>query len=292
VNRYVTGNLQGRVEGFPRYPYTEAIYLRCIIQRISASTIVVPKGVYIYDNENQVVVNEEWDGRSSASDLQYGEGWTHSRIPIINSIGRETYVENDDEEEDEEKIAIRNASREPVIPQLRSLEKDRENTWSFRITPRADELSVKAVDDPTVPKKEEEEDNNSSNVDNSNSVVKNRKYTQSIGIARHNIWNGAVTAARNKQYYSIYVGYGIRTLQQPYAPQKPPPFQQEYRVPVSQLRVDDKGTTADNIILEQADNIVEPPKRKVINDDGDEIEEDDVIIDEEEDDENADEEEI
>lgn len=47
----MTGRLNATIESSPSFKGTEAQYLRCQIARISAATVVSPKGYYMIDGE-------------------------------------------------------------------------------------------------------------------------------------------------------------------------------------------------------------------------------------------------
>ena len=66
MKRFLTGDLDASVMGFPRFPWGERVYLRAQIARISADAVLCPAGQFNVegeeDEEQTVAENEEWGG--------------------------------------------------------------------------------------------------------------------------------------------------------------------------------------------------------------------------------------
>jgi len=76
TRRFLTGDLNAPVLGFPRFSWGEAAYLRTQIARIAAATVVSPKGQYVQaaDSDFVAVENEDYEALLP-SQLQDLENW-------------------------------------------------------------------------------------------------------------------------------------------------------------------------------------------------------------------------
>ena len=88
MRRFFTGDLNAKgvihfqsynwfsciVYGFPRFHGTEKDYLRAQIARITASTLISPRGAYTTGDDEAVVPDEEFRG-IAAEEMINGEGW-------------------------------------------------------------------------------------------------------------------------------------------------------------------------------------------------------------------------
>ena len=52
IKRMLTGELDAEVEAYPFFEAKEAYLIRAQIARITASTVIVPKGAYTEENSN------------------------------------------------------------------------------------------------------------------------------------------------------------------------------------------------------------------------------------------------
>jgi len=226
VRVFLTGDLNAPVQGFPRFPWKEAAYLRAQIARISHSNVIIPVGVYNIDAEDPEAVpepNEEYKPRNLLL-MDSPKSWVHARQNILK-IGRVTPIVKEEEEEDEEEMseekkaekAAAEAAKEKVLPRLRSIAQDESSLgdcWSFRIAPNPlDSTGVVAVTSC--------------------------------------LWPGATTVYRGASAAFVYVGWGHKLLDAPYRPPNPPAFQSEYQSPF-ELKLAEVDP-----LLEQTDN--QPP---------------------------------
>lgn len=231
IHQLLSGNLNSDVSGFPRFPYKEAMYLRCIIARISHNTHICPKSAYIYEPDNEepnVIINDEFNG-ISASDLANTSNWTHYRPAIRNDGRTSVYTDNHDSDQ-----SISNIN-ESMIPQLRSINHDGTNHWSIRITPCLDQPSIKSIPDPTIHTVPSDDD----------STPIKHIDTYSVAVARSTVWPGASTVVYNKQYYNVYHGNGLKQSGRPYRSLSP--HQQQVEI-------------SSSTVVETSDVLVEPAK--------------------------------
>lgn len=209
MRRYLTGNLDATVMGFPRFPWKEAALLRAQIARISHSTTIAPKGVMTVDEEaepeEQVPAeNEEYTGLNPYKGND-PTNWTYLRPGLLKQ-GRCTpfVAEGEEEEEDEEELdeaalaakAAKETEKEKSFPPLVTLNKERgvdDGSWKLSLSP--------SVQDPNC-----------------------------IACAESLQWPGAVAVASGKRVVRFYSGWGLDTLTDAYSPPRYPEFQPEYNI--------------------------------------------------------------
>lgn len=102
TRRFLTGDLKQPVLGFPRFPWGEASYVRAQIARISASTLISPRGFYALDDEveEETLVEEEEFKGVHPLDLLQGENWSHHRAFLLRQ-GRTLPFEEEPKEDEE-----------------------------------------------------------------------------------------------------------------------------------------------------------------------------------------------
>lgn len=249
MRRYFTGDLNAKVYGFPRFPWTEKEYLRAQIARIAAATLIAPRGAYNIGDDEAVAVDEEFQG-TSVEELITPDGWTHYRPHLLKQGRVEPWVAPEKDEDDEGDEPEPQEEPEEALPPLGAVSADEvpkvPAVWSFR----------------------------SSGQDE-----------HAVASAQSNIWPGAVAVAKAGKAESacLYIGYGQRFLPALFSPPPPPPIQSEY---ISKFNPDEDESDP---IKEQADPLppadfddkqVEDAEKKE-GDEGDE--EDDADLEEEED---------
>jgi radial spoke head protein 4A len=135
IRKYFTGNLDAKVfwhnkvSSYPAFNGNEAQYLRCQIARISAATVISPKGYYMTDPEAEepeegagnmpIIINPEYEGLSNDQLLNVAN-WVH-HTPYILPQGRVTWEApkvikektEEEKEEDEEEEAEEETAPEP-----------------------------------------------------------------------------------------------------------------------------------------------------------------------------------
>jgi len=273
IRRFLTGCLDAPVLGFPRFQWRESSLLRAQIARITSSTALAPKGMYLADEDDPSIVleNEEFRG-VRASTLLNGENWVHYRAKILREGRVEPYVnENAPEEEDEvdeedldpverEKRAMEKKKKEKVVPVLSPAAADRmvlgqrdadaragkvtrRAVWKFALSYHAD-LGTKPKPPPKNEEEEEEEEADSSE-------------SQVVASAHSLLWPGAISIVQNKQHAHVYVGYGLKVLdasgKKPYRPTGPPQPMREWKA---------APDAQPDLLVEQVDALPPPPEQR------------------------------
>jgi len=241
MRRFFTGDLNAKVYGFPRFPGAEKDYLRAQIARISASTLISPRGAFTAGDDDAVVADEEFRG-ITAEELIAPDGWIHSRAGLLKQGRVEPWVAPEKEEGDEGDDAEPQEEPEEAVAPLAPVSSDEAQkipaVWSFR---------------------------------------NNGRDEHAIVSAHSNIWPGAVAVAKSGKTDAacLYIGYGQRYLSALYSPPPPPAIQSEF---VSKFNAEEDETDP---IKEQVDPLppaefdekqVEPDEKKE-DDEGDEPEE-------------------
>lgn len=235
IRKLLTGQFDHPMNTYPPFNGTEAHYLRALIARIAAATVLSPTGYYKFDDEEEaadgevrsVVLNTEfeWPAQESLTAL---DAWCH-HVPYILPQGRTVWVnplakdENDDgagkdDEEGEEEAAIEPETGPSVLsPASEDADLGGDVTaWTIRL---ASPLS------PT-------------------------RY--SPVFLRSNRWPGAYTVGYNDKFANVYVGWGVKDLTRPYLPPALGEVQFEYGT--------EQGPGKPDHVTEQADPSVDDEK--------------------------------
>lgn len=185
IRRFFSGDLEAEVGGHPPFPGKEKEYLRAVIARITADTVISPAGVFTADEEDEsgttIIPNPDEEFEVGA--LNEAGGWTHHMLPI-NKLGRTT--PNPAKLDDEgEPIEDPDAPEPPEV--LKSIEEE-EGAWSLRQLP-ASGMAEGAE--------------------------------SGLVAVRNLAWPGAVTVGFGKRFANVYVGYGTPYSATVFAPAVP-----------------------------------------------------------------------
>lgn len=201
TRRFLTGDLNAPVLGFPRFSWGEAAYLRTQIARIAASTVVSPRGQYAQSADSDFVATDNEDYEAlTPSQLEDLDNWAHHRAHLLRQ-GRVSPWEAPEKDEDEEEADKAEEPEEPEEPVkiLSSLVED--------------EGVAKDVPAWTV------------RVSHHGGIASRHSAVSVLSVT----WPGAVTVAKGKHTVNVYVGWGQKYLGgQTYTPPPPPPVQSEY----------------------------------------------------------------
>lgn len=200
MRHFFTGDLNAKVYGFPRFtplsgtPWTEKDFLRAQIARITASTLVGPKGLYVVGEDDSVSLDEEFRGVPFA-ELLRPEGWTHYRPHLLKQGRVEPFIPPEKDEADEGDEPAEPAEVvEEALPPLGVLSTDSSptlpNVWSFRQS--------------------------------------GGPAAHQVASTFSNIWPGAVAVAKKSENACLYIGFGQRYLSNRFSAPPPAPFQTEY----------------------------------------------------------------
>lgn len=199
THKFLTGDLNVDVSGYPPFPGKEAHYVRALIAQISSDTKVAPRNFFEKDEETAEIIPKfeaEEDGPDpltpeEATDLS---AWSHFEMHI-NTMGRMTaapQVENN-EGEMETDMRYEEAENSEVRATLGGLQEEDE-LWKVLTYPFS----------------------NSGN--DSMSIVKSLRWPGGVAIA----------PVGKLKFTNCYVGYGIPSLAVRYTPPPLPSLQGEY----------------------------------------------------------------
>ena len=185
VKYILTGNLQAAVETFPLFPGTEAHLLRCQIARISASTVLAPRGFFTLD-EDAVVKTEEFKYPLSSNVLT-PDDWVYARDYILAN-GKTTYPPIPEDEEDpiarETRVKLKREMRSDPVPKpLGSISKN-SRKWTIR--------------------------------QYGDCVVSAGPTSHGIAVVRSKEWPGAMNFFEGSRFLHFYCGYGLKATSSKY----------------------------------------------------------------------------
>ncbi|CAE7367766.1 dyrk2 [Symbiodinium necroappetens] len=205
IKRLVTGNAGSKVITHPAFEGAEEVYLRAQIARITADTVICMKG-YLKKEEEEgspIEQNEEFICPPAAELLKM-EAWTHMQPHILRN-GRTTHKEIPEGDTPEElELAAKMKEEQEADPEKEVLRGLHADGLQWTIKQAGDATVYRASADPAAPLR-------------SSAVT----YVRSLS------WPGAVTAVRNGQFVSIYVGYGLAASSPNFFPPAPPDVQEE-----------------------------------------------------------------
>jgi len=205
IKRLVTGNAGSKVITHPAFEGAEEVYLRAQIARITADTVICMNG-YLKKEEEEgspIEQNEEFICPPAAELLKM-EAWTHMQPHILRN-GRTTHKEIPEGDTPEElELAAKMKEEQEADPEKEVLRGLHADGLQWTIKQAGDATVYRASADPAAPLR-------------SSAVT----YVRSLS------WPGAVTAVRNGQFVSIYVGYGLAASSPNFFPPAPPDVQEE-----------------------------------------------------------------
>jgi hypothetical protein len=77
IKHIFTGNLNASIDSNPPFPGKERHFLRAQIARITHGTVIIPKGVYEFDTEENKEKFAEEYVVPSTDELKTVENWSH-----------------------------------------------------------------------------------------------------------------------------------------------------------------------------------------------------------------------
>ncbi|KAG5178667.1 putative flagellar radial spoke protein 4 [Tribonema minus] len=197
IRRYLTGDLDAAVPGYPPFPGTERNFLRAQIARITAGTAVSPSGFFEADADadpgeikaaEEEAINEAFP--KPASDLASADAWVHHELEL-NKLGRNRPLP--EPEEGAEPPSGPEEDPPEEVPPLRSLAEDEEGAWGFRTSPAGAGATA-----------------------------------NSAAVAKSLLWPGAYAIAAGRRATCVYVGHAVKHAAAPYEPPAAPPLRPEW----------------------------------------------------------------
>ncbi|GLI63341.1 hypothetical protein VaNZ11_006263 [Volvox africanus] len=194
IKKLLTGRLTSHVSTYPAFPGNEANYLRALIARIGAATVVAPTDFYTLNDETgELEASEDWEPQPGR-EMAVPSAWVHVR-PHLKSQGRcEIFKRELPEDADEDEFYNEDELEEgPEL--LASLEEDaqlpgEQAAWIPLYSSASEAVKKQA------------------------------------GGLRSLVWPGAVCGGREGVWTCSYVGWGIKNA--PFVPLPPPPVAAEF----------------------------------------------------------------
>jgi len=203
IRRFFTGDLDAAVPCYPPFPSTgnEACLLRAQIAEITTGTHIAPDGFFMEGDETDegyksvVPVDPEEFKESYVPNLDSFKDtgfWKHSEL-IINAIGRQQLIPQDEEADEEAQI-----EQPDPIPPMGAIADDTlpngDPAWTIRTAPSG------VAESPN-----------------------------SYAVVTSLIWPGAFSCAYGRKYLNVYCGFGVRAAGlETYQPPAVPPIQPEW----------------------------------------------------------------
>ena len=213
MRKLLSGNLDKKIVSQPVFDGSEADYLRAIIARVAAASVISPNGYYKFDDEadGAVVLNTDFEWPSVEA-LLHLDSWVH-HIPYILPQGRTTYTKarkldakdqaaeseaaKDDEEKKEEEEGDEDPNVETGPPLLAPVSEDKIGTtdnvcWTIKSSYINVQLKYNAV------------------------------------ILRNNLWHGAITVGYRDRFANLYLGWGLQDTNEEFIAESLPKVQTEF----------------------------------------------------------------
>eukprot|EP01029_Cantina_marsupialis_P028752 TRINITY_DN777967_c0_g1_i1.p1 TRINITY_DN777967_c0_g1~~TRINITY_DN777967_c0_g1_i1.p1 ORF type:complete len:423 (+),score=160.52 TRINITY_DN777967_c0_g1_i1:156-1424(+) len=142
LRRFMTGDLEAPVPGYPPFPGVEKHFLRAQIARISAETTIAPKNMFIRPDEEgfEIALNEDLEENPIATELKQLGSWTHCVLPL-NSIGRCLPIPAPEDEEGEPILGVEGTEAPNMLLELGP----ERNDWAVRVHPAGSSHSILSV---------------------------------------------------------------------------------------------------------------------------------------------------
>lgn len=238
---HVKGNLNASIGGRYRFPGKESLYLRCLIDRIASSTILVPENYFVKEEESEALIQNEEFVPSETVDLN---SWVHARS-CLRKDGRLTRWIDPEIEENEEAQPVEDD--EPSIDLLRSINEDRSDIFT----------------------KSQEEEEEKTNMWYIREQSKTMLRPYEIHVIKNKLWTGAMTCfeMNSNNFMNLYIGDGLQFLNKEYQPQRLLTMQQEFNeFPQIQNPENEEEmiTSTESMFKECSDPLPPPPEEPVV----------------------------
>lgn len=248
---HLKGNLNAPIGGRYRFPGKESVYLRCLIDRIASSTILVPENYFVKEEESESLIqNEEF----VPSEIVNLNSWVHARA-CLRKDGRLTRYIDPETEEDEEAQPVEDS--EIHVDLLRSINEDRSDIFV---------------------KSEEEEEEDKTNMWYMREQSKTVMRPYEINVIKNKLWSGAMTCyeMNSNNFMNLYIGDGLQFLNKEYQPQRVLPMQEEFnefpQIPNPENE-EEMITSTESMFVEGSDPLPPPPEEPKTEEDAEATEE-------------------
>eukprot|EP00825_Cyclidium_porcatum_P039634 TRINITY_DN4852_c0_g1_i1.p1 TRINITY_DN4852_c0_g1~~TRINITY_DN4852_c0_g1_i1.p1 ORF type:complete len:497 (+),score=131.93 TRINITY_DN4852_c0_g1_i1:147-1637(+) len=208
-----TGDLNREVITNPHFNGQEKHLLKCQIVRITATTSIVPTSLYQVnaDDPREIEPPEEEKKFPDLATLSKLENWMHFTENILNE-GRLVHMkpETIEEGKEEEEVMKQIQAKDPFEPRLKPISTDK------RPNSEMPAWTIKQFGDTSNYNAYQKED------------LKEPKLTNyGVIVIKNSYWPGQTTVYCNKQWQSLYTGYGFKFSEELYYPSYPEIIQEE-----------------------------------------------------------------
>ncbi|CAG9326440.1 unnamed protein product [Blepharisma stoltei] len=216
IKKVFTGNLNADILSYPIFPGKERHLLRAQIARITAATVLAPKGIFKVNEEDpQVIELEEELAVPTFEELSSDESWVHLHANILKA-GRVTHAEPEvpeGEEVDVEEIKAKMQDEDPVVDRIKIISEDEpiaeeEKGWQFSLIGDNQVYGAKPPAEGSV--------------------------CYAANVIRNVRWPGSLTIHKGGAWVNVYIGYGVKRLDPTFNPISPPDVLPDPEDPVEQ----------------------------------------------------------
>ena len=204
IKHIFTGDLNAEVDTNPAFTGKERHLLRATLARIFHATAIVPKGLFMIDDEtNEVKFSEEF-AFPKTEELKDIKAWSNVH-QIILQAGRTTHVQPNVPEDDLAAAMEELEAKDPTVERFRDIGEHalfpgEQPCWLSKVVGDTQQYTEGGEGD-TV--------------------------SYAVNVIKSLRWPGALTVSKGGKCTSIYVGYGLKKGDPSYNPIEPPEVQQD-----------------------------------------------------------------
>jgi len=203
IKHIFTGDLNADVDTNPAFKGKERHLLRATLARIFHATAIVPKGLFVFDDEtNEVKFAEEFP-MPKTDELKDIKAWSNVH-QIILQAGRVTHVPPNVPEDDLPAAMEELEAKDPTVERFRDI-------GEHALFPGEQPAWLSKVVGDTQLYAE--------------GGAEGENISYAVNVIKSLRWPGAVTVAKGGKHTSVYIGYGLKKGDPSYNPIEPPAVQ-------------------------------------------------------------------
>ena len=204
IKHIFTGDLNADVDTNPAFEGKERHLLRATLARIFHATAIVPKGLFMLDDETNEVKFAEEFAMPKTGELQDIKAWSNVH-QIILQAGRTTHVQPVGVSEDDLPAVMEELeAKDPTVERFRDI-------GEHGLFPKEQPCWLsKVVGDQQL---------------YAESGAEGENISYAVNVIKSLRWPGAVTVAKGGKHTSVYIGYGLKKGDPSYNPIEPPAVQ-------------------------------------------------------------------
>ena len=201
IKHLMTGDLNAAIDSNPLFPGKERHLLRAQIARITAATIIIPKGLYEMDEETGEMKFAEEFAVPGTDDLKSLETWGHMH-PLILKAGRVShFVPSTVDEEGKDEYLEKLNTADPTVDRFRAIQEDapiaiHNTAWLTKLAGDTQSYNQPPPKEGTT--------------------------SYAINVLKSLRWPGALTVSKGGKFASIYLGNGVKRGDVCFSPTEPP----------------------------------------------------------------------